>query len=138
MRRFGSLLLCLLCPLVQAADTLPPLIDGEADPADGRRVFVARDAGHCVLCHQVAGLKVPFQGNLGPDLSTVGARLTPAQIRLRIVDASRLNPDTIMPPYFRHEGLNQVAADYSGQTVLSAEQIEQLVAWLTTLEGADG
>ena len=120
-----------------ASDTLPPLIDVAASPTLGEQIFVEREAGHCVLCHRVEGLDAPFQGNLGPALTGIGSLLSAAQIRLRVVDASRLNPDTIMPPYFRSEGLQQVASDYRGQTVLSAEQIEHLVAWLATLEQPD-
>ena len=129
--------LLLVGRLAWAADTLPPLVDIAASPAQGERIFVEREAGHCVLCHRVAGLDAPFQGNLGPALTGIGSRLSPAQIRLRIVDASRLNPDTIMPPYYRSEGLAQVAGEYRGQTVLSAGQIEHLVAWLATLEESD-
>ena len=115
------------------ADTLGPLADIQGSPERGRQVFVEREAGHCVLCHQVGGLQAPFQGNLGPALSGIGARLSAAQIRLRIADASVLNPDTIMPPYYRTEGLAQVGSAYRGQTVLTAEQIEHLVAWLSSL-----
>ena len=100
----------------------------------GEAVFVQRDQGHCVLCHQVAALDVPFQGNIGPDLTTVGARLSPAQIRFRIVDASRLNPLTTMPAYYRVENLNRVAEQYQGKTVLTAQQVEHLVAYLAQLQ----
>lgn len=124
----------LLGQFAWASDTLPPLVDIAASPLQGERIFVEREAGHCVLCHQVDGLDAPFQGNLGPALTGIGSRLSPAQIRLRIADASQLNPDTIMPPYYRSEGLEQVASGYRGQTVLSAEQIEHLVAWLASLE----
>lgn len=123
--------------LAWAADGLPPLIDVAVNPAQGERIFVEREAGHCVLCHRVAGLDAPFQGNLGPALTGIGSRLSAAQIRLRVVDASLLNPDTVMPPYYRSEGLEQVAVDYRGKTVLSAEQVEHLVAWLATLEDGD-
>lgn len=123
--------------LAWAADGLPPLIDVVANPVQGERIFVEREAGHCVLCHRVEGLDAPFQGNLGPALTGIGSRLSAAQIRLRVVDASRLNPDTVMPPYYRSEGLEQVAGDYRGKTVLSAEQVEHLVAWLATLEEGD-
>lgn len=116
-------------------DEQPPLSDIEADPSSGRAIFVARDAGHCVLCHRVSVLDAPFQGNLGPELTDVGARLTAGQIRYRIVDASRLNPATIMPPYYRTERLEQVASRYREKTVLSAADIDHLVAWLASLRG---
>jgi sulfur-oxidizing protein SoxX len=111
-----------------------PLAAGAADPVAGRRIFTDRDSGHCVLCHQVEGLDAPFQGDLGPALDDVGARFSRGQIRLRIVDASRLNPDTIMPPYYRTSCLDQVAEQYRDQPVLSAMEVEHLVAWLATLD----
>lgn len=72
-------------------------------------------------------------GNLAQPLSGVGARLGAGQLRLRIVDASLLNRDTIMPAYYRVSGLNQVAAAYRGRPILSAQQVEDVVAYLLTL-----
>jgi len=119
-----------------SGDAIPNSLTGApGDPEKGRAIFVARDGGHCVLCHVVAGLDVPFQGNVGPALSDVGARLTPGQIRLRIVDPSRLNPDTVMPAYYRVDGLNQVSRGLEGKPVLSSQQIEDLVAYLAALDG---
>ncbi len=138
MEKLAVLALLFAGRFAVAADSLPPLVALTASPAEGKRIFAEREAGHCVLCHRVAGLDAPFQGNLGPALTGIGSRLTPAQIRLRIADASRLNPDTIMPPYYRREGLEQVAKPYRDATVLGAEQIEHLVAWLASLEQADG
>jgi sulfur-oxidizing protein SoxX len=74
-----------------------------------------------------------FQGNLAPDLRGAGARWTAAQLRLRIVDSSRINPATIMPSYHRTEGLTRVAPAYRDKPILSAQQIEDVVAFLTTL-----
>lgn len=117
-------------------DAIPDSLSGVAgDAARGQSVFVDRDGGHCVLCHAVTALDAPFQGNVGPDLSDVGARFSAGQIRLRIVDASRLNLDTVMPPYYRVRGLHQVGRDYAGRPVLSARQIEDLVAYLADLKG---
>ncbi len=99
----------------------------------GREVFVARETGHCVACHKVASLDAPFQGDVGPDLTAVGRRLNAAQIRLRVVDASALNPSTIMPSYYLRDGLHRVAPEYVGKTVLNPQQIEHLVAFLVTL-----
>lgn len=72
-------------------------------------------------------------GSLAPGLAGVGKRLSVGQLRLRIVDASRVNPNTIMPPYYRNEGLNRVAPAYAGKPTLSAEQIEDVVAFLASL-----
>ena len=113
-----------------------PLTDAVVTVAQGREVFVARELGHCVLCHRVDDLDVAFQGDLGPALDDVGARLSPAQIRLRIIDASRLNPATIMPPYYRTEALHRVSPEHAGRPVLTALQIEQLVRYLSSLESS--
>lgn len=90
--------------------------------------------GLCLLCHSGPFPEERFQGDLGPSLSGVGARLSAGQIRARIVDASRVNPNTIMPPYFRTENLQRVAPAYRGKTVLSAEQVEDVVAFLAALK----
>ena len=119
----------------QEADAMASPLAVAGDPAIGRAIFSDRESGHCVLCHQVDGLEVPFQGNLGPALSGVGARLTEAQIRLRIVDNTKVNPGTVMPSYFRTADLHQVGRAYQGETVLSAAEVEHLVAWLSQLTG---
>ena len=119
----------------QEADAMASPLAVAGDPAIGRAIFSDRESGHCVLCHQVDGLKVPFQGNLGPALSDVGARLTEAQIRLRIVDNTKVNPGTVMPSYYRTTDLHQVGRAYQGETVLSAAEVEHLVAWLSQLTG---
>jgi sulfur-oxidizing protein SoxX len=73
-------------------------------------------------------------GNVGPPLAGVGARLDAAALRTRIEDSTRLNPDTIMPSYHRVEGLERVAAEYRGKPVLTAQQVEDVVAYLGTLK----
>jgi len=93
-----------------------------------------RQAGLCLLCHSGPFPEERFQGNLAPDLTAVGARLSEGQIRLRIVDSAKINPQSIMPAYYRSEGLARVAAAFRGKTVLTAEQIEDIVAYLTTLK----
>jgi sulfur-oxidizing protein SoxX len=100
----------------------------------GRKIVLDRHVGLCLLCHSGPFPEERFQGNLAPDLAGVGARLSAGEIRLRIVDASRVNPNTIMPPYFRTENLERVAPAYRGKTVLSAQQIEDVVAFLATLK----
>lgn len=127
-------------PLVDPAqidgDAIPAALSGvSGDAAIGKAVFVEREQGHCVLCHQIDGLETPFQGNVGPALTGLGSRLNKGQIRLRIVNASVLNPSTIMPPYYRIRGLNQVADEHRGAPVLTADQIEHLVAYLSSLKG---
>ena len=110
------------------------LTGAKGDPARGRAIVVNRQVGLCLLCHSGPFPDERFQGNLAPDLSGAGKRSTEAQLRLRIVDSSRINPATIMPAYHRTEGLVRVAPAWRGKPVLSAEQIEDVVAFLMTLK----
>lgn len=135
MRR-SLFLLLLLFPLGGlASDSQPALIEIQGDPTTGLAVFNDRDGGHCILCHQVSSDPAPFQGNLGPSLDDIGSRLGANQLRYRIVDSSRLNPRTIMPAYYRTQGLSQVQEGYRDQPILTAEDIEHLIAYLITLRG---
>jgi L-cysteine S-thiosulfotransferase len=116
------------------ADGIPDSLGSNAgDSARGRALIVARDAANCVLCHAVPDPAVRFSGNIGPSLAGVGQRMSPAQIRLRVVDSLRLDPHTIMPSYYRVDGLDRVAAAYRGRPILDAAQIEDIVAYLGTL-----
>ncbi len=122
-----------LVPYSVTGDAVPaPLTAERGDPVRGREVLAGRDA-NCVLCHAVPEAGVRFMGNLARPLSGVGARLGAGQLRLRIIDSSRLNRATIMPAYYRVSGLNQVAQAYRGKPILSAQQIEDVVAYLLTL-----
>ena len=110
-----------------------PLAAEPGDAARGRSIVVNRDQGGCTLCHEVPG-ETRF-GNVAPPLAGVGAKLSVGQLRLRVADSSRFNPDIPMPAYYRTEGLRQVAAAYRGKPVLSAQQVEDVVAYLATLKG---
>jgi sulfur-oxidizing protein SoxX len=128
----------LLLALAGAAypnDEIPASLTGsKGDPARGRAIVVDRQVGLCLLCHRGPFPEQRFMGDLAPDLSGVGARLSAAQIRLRMVDPGRVNPATIMPAYFRTEGLQRVAPAFRGKTILTAQQIEDVVAFLATLK----
>ena len=104
------------------------------DAPRGRALVVARDPANCVLCHSVPDSALPIAGNVGPSLAGVGSRLTVAQLRLRIVDITRIQPDAVMPSYFRADKLSEVAATYRGRTVLTAQEVEDVVAYLATLK----
>ena len=109
-----------------------PLTAEHGDPARGLNIVAGRDA-NCLLCHAVPAAGDRFMGNLAPPLNGVGARYGAGQLRLRVVDSSALNRSTIMPAYYRATGLHQVAAAYRGRTILSAQQVEDVVAYLQTL-----
>lgn len=121
--------------VVVSGDAIPrPLDDRVGDPAAGRRIVLDREVGNCLICHRVPERNEFFQGDVGPNLAGVGGRLSVGQIRLRLVDISRLNPATVMPPYYRVDRLRRVAARYQGKPVLDAQQIEDVVAYLKSLE----
>ena len=116
-------------------DAIPASLTAEkGDAARGRGIVADRNVGLCLLCHSGPFPEVRQQGTLAPDLRGTATRLTEGQIRLRIVDSSRVNPATIMPPYFRTEGLSRVAPAFRDKTVLTAAQIEDVVAYLLTLK----
>jgi len=114
--------------------SLRSLTGVRGDPARGRAIVVNRQVGLCLLCHSGPFPEERFQGNLAPDLAGAGKRASEGQLRLRIVDSSRINPTTIMPAYHRTEGLVRVAPALRGKPILSAEQIEDVVAFLMTLK----
>jgi sulfur-oxidizing protein SoxX len=110
-----------------------PLTGRPGDAQEGRRIAADRALGNCLACHAIPGVDDP-PGDLGPDLKGVGARLKAAEIRLRVVDAKIANPETAMPAYYRVDGLYGVRRDLVGKPILTAEQIEDVVAFLATLK----
>ena len=125
---------CAMVGVARAEDAMSQSLTGaKGDPAHGRTIVANRQVGLCLLCHSGPFPEERFQGNLAPDLKGAGSRWSEGQLRLRIVDPGRVNPATIMPAYHRTEGLVRVAPAWRGKPVLSAEQIEDVVAFLMTL-----
>jgi len=121
--------------IAAAADAMDaPLSDVPGDPARGQAIVEDRQLGACLLCHAGPFPAPHLQGTIGPSLGGVGSRLSPGQIRLRLVDARKLNPDTVMPPYYVMDGPNRVGQAWQGRPALSAQQIEDVVAFLATLQ----
>ncbi len=122
-----------LQPYAVTGDAIPASLTGAAgDPTRGR-ILVLNRTSTCILCHSGPFPEEKFQGDLAPSLAGSGSRWTAGQLRLRVVDAPRLNPATIMPSYYRIEALQRVGAPWRGKPILSAEQIEDVVAYLATL-----
>jgi len=123
-----------LVPYTVVGDAIPePLTGVRGDAARGRAIAGNRQVGLCLLCHSGPFPEEKFQGTLAPNLSGAGTRWSEGQLRLRIVDSRRLYPNTMMPSYYRVDGLIRVAPAFAGKPVLTAEQIEDVVAYLVTL-----
>ena len=134
MSRWAAPLGALVCALLgtAAAQSLPPASAGGIGSVErGRQLLANRSESGCVLCHVVPGL--PAGGELGPSLVGIGQRSTAEQLRRRIANARLFNPATIMPVYFSTEGLQGVASAYKGQTVLSAQGLDDIVAYLLSV-----
>jgi sulfur-oxidizing protein SoxX len=116
-------------------DAIPASLTGApGDAVRGRTIVGSRTVGLCLLCHSGPFPEDRFQGNMAPDLAGAGARWSEGQLRLRVVDASRLNSQTIMPPFYRVDHLRRVPAAYRDKPVLTAVEVEDVVAYLTTLK----
>ena len=103
------------------------------DPLRGRAIVASRQTGLCLLCHSGPFPEERFQGNLAPELSISAGRLSAPQLRARIMDASRFNPGTIMPTYYKAQNLQRVAPKFIGQSLLNEQEIEDVVAFLVSL-----
>ncbi|WLA46153.1 MULTISPECIES: sulfur oxidation c-type cytochrome SoxX [Bradyrhizobium] len=122
-----------LRPYTVVGDAIPASLTGtKGDAARGRALIVERSST-CILCHSGPFPEQAFQGDLAPNLAGSGSRWSEGQLRLRLVDASHLNAATIMPSYYRVDGLARVGTSWRGKPILSAEQIEDLVAYLMIL-----
>jgi L-cysteine S-thiosulfotransferase len=124
-----------IAPFQMIGDGIPEAIGGAKGDADrGRALILARESANCILCHAVPDPEVRFFGTLGPSLAGVGGKLSIPQLRLRVSDNIRINPDTIMPSYYRVDGFDRVAGAYRGRPILDAQQVEDIVAYLATLK----
>jgi L-cysteine S-thiosulfotransferase len=119
--------------VVQGDAIEAPLAALVGDPVRGEAVVKNRESANCLICHSIPDPREAFMGEIGPPLAGVGARLSPGQIRLRLVDPTRVNPGAIMPAYHRTHDLLRVDPRFAGRPVLNAQEIEDVVAWLSTL-----
>ncbi|MEA2837614.1 MAG: L-cysteine S-thiosulfotransferase [Bradyrhizobium sp.] len=122
-----------LQPYVVVGDAIARSLTGAAGDAGRGRALVLNRLSTCILCHSGPFPEEKFQGDLAPSLAGAGMRWSAGQLRLRIVDGSRLNPATIMPSYYRIDGLQRVGTAWRGKPILSADQIEDIVAYLASL-----
>jgi sulfur-oxidizing protein SoxX len=113
---------------------IDPLTSVPGDAIKGRAIVASRQTGLCLLCHSGPFPEERFQGNLAPDLSASVGHLSEGQLRARMVDPARFNPGTIMPAYYRTEGLTRVAPKFQGLPILSGQEIEDVIAFLLSLK----
>ncbi|NNG03888.1 MAG: sulfur oxidation c-type cytochrome SoxX [Inquilinus sp.] len=110
-----------------------PLTAAPGDPERGRAVAINRRQGNCLSCHVMPIAEQPFHGEVGPSLYGVANRYDAAELRLRVVDAKVVNPDSFMPAFYRTEGLHDVSEAFRDKPILDAQQVEDVVAYLMTL-----
>lgn len=125
--------LCLSASVTVAEGIPSPLTDRPGNPDRGRVLVADQFKGLCILCHAGPFPEHRFMGTLAPSLEGVGSRLTVAELRARIVDSRRVNPDTIMPPYHATDGLTRVGEDWQDRPIFTAQEVEDVVAYLATL-----
>ena len=143
--RFAALLLLLGISAAAAEDppdhrvesfAIPESLTGRAgDPASGERIVRDPDRATCLICHAMPIEGEPDPGNIGPPLHGVASRYTAGELRLRLVDPKRLNPETVMPSYYARDGLHRVAPGYQGRSIYTASELEDVLAYLLTLTG---
>jgi sulfur-oxidizing protein SoxX len=119
--------------VIQGDSIFESLSTESGNATRGRAIVVSRQTGLCLLCHSGPFPEERFQGNLAPELKASVAHLNSAQLRARIVNAAHFNPQTIMPAYYQTSHLNRVAQKFSGQTILNGQEIEDVIAFLVTL-----
>lgn len=120
---------------IVSGNSITASLTGKAgDPVKGREVAINRKKGNCLACHAMPVPEQPYHGEVGPDLNGVADRLSEGEIRLRIVNPKYSNPNTIMPAFYRTEGLHMVAKKFQGKPMLTAAEVEDVVAYLMTLE----
>lgn len=139
-----SLAVAIGATAVQAKDTIQykvvkegipkSLTEKPGDAAAGRKSAINRKQGNCLACHKMPVPEQAFHGEVGPDLAGIAGRLSEAEIRLRIVDPKVVNAESIMPAFYKNTGLHRVLKKFKGKTVLSAQQVEDIIAYLKTLK----
>lgn len=115
--------------------SIPKSLTGKpGDAKNGRKISIHRKKGNCLACHKMPVPEQQFHGNIAPDLKGVAERYTEGELRLRIVDSKVLNEDSFMPAFYRNDGFHRVLKKFVGKTLLSAQEVEDVVAYLLTLK----
>jgi len=115
---------------------IPEYLSGTApgDAKRGKKLAVHRKKGNCLACHQMPIPEEQDHGLTGPTLDGVGSRMTEGELRLRLIDPKRVNEDTMMPAFYKIDGLHRVLKKFKGKPILKAQEIEDIVAYMMTLK----
>jgi L-cysteine S-thiosulfotransferase len=113
-----------------------PLTGKSGDPKEGEKVVVERRLGNCLSCHEIDALRrEEFHGDVGPSLDGVAGRWDTGMLRMIVVNAKKVfGEETVMPAFYRVDGLNRVRPEFLGKPILTAQQVEDVVAFLATLK----
>ena len=112
-----------------------PLCGLTGDAGSGKNIVSSSNKGNCVACHQLPIEGIEAYGTIGPPLVGIGSRLPKGFIRLRVIDTRKINPLSIMPGYYRDPALiHRPAKAMAGRTFLTAQQVEDVIAYLETLK----
>lgn len=121
-------------PVIADGAVAASLTGKPGNPEEGSKVVTTRGIGNCLACHQSKALsKEQFQGNTAPPLDGAASRYTVEQLRAIIVNSKEaLNPDSIMPAFYVPDPAPRVAEKFKGKTIMTAQQVEDVVAYLAT------
>lgn len=115
--------------------SIPKSLSGKpGDPVNGRKVAINRKKGNCLACHKMPIPEQQFHGEVGPELEGVASRYSVGELRLRVVDPKVLNEATIMPAFYKSKGFHRVLKGFEGKSILTAQEVEDIVAYLATLK----
>lgn len=113
-----------------------PHVEGGGKADAGKAVIIDRKLGNCIACHSVTALAdQPFHGTVGPSLDGVADRYSEAQLRLIVTNAKAMFDGTVMPAFMKKDGFLRVREDLEGKSILTEQQVEDVVAYLMTLKG---
>ena len=120
---------------IKGGESIPKSLTGKpGDAKNGRKLSINRKKGNCLACHVMPIPEQAFHGKIGPTLMNIASRMSEGEMRLRIVDPKVINPDTIMPAFYKKDGFTRVLKKFQGKTMLSAAQIEDIIAYLKTIK----